>query len=250
MSLLMVRKSAPAKAADKTEKIAQDSEIVALWQVLGDAKAYLREGKKNHNVKNVLAAAIKAAEKENPNDRSVLEAKKVLAQFDAQDANGDEVIAQKNGCKLVHNTLNDGYWFYTKSGAGWGITATNKFDAVNEFNRLVDPAKDAAEGYAQDSGNYTTNIEALLKTAYSALNKAESVVRVVLRNISNAFDKVQDAQAKSSLNNLEKDWSACEREVWAALEKVERIYVPSGVGVPNKKKLSPEDRKFIEAFFG
>lgn len=69
-------------ADDEAEKIAQDSEIVALWQVLGDAKAYLREGKKNHNVKNVLAAAIKAAEKEDPNDRSVAEAKKVLAQFD------------------------------------------------------------------------------------------------------------------------------------------------------------------------
>lgn len=56
---------------------------------------------------------------------------------DAQDANGDEVIAQKNGYKLVHNTLNDGYWFYTKSGAGWGLTATNKVAAVNEFKRLV-----------------------------------------------------------------------------------------------------------------
>ena len=64
---------------------------------------------------------------------------------DAQDANGDEVIAQKNGYKLVHNTLNDGYWFYTKSGAGWGITATNKVAAVNEFNRLVNSAKDAAQ---------------------------------------------------------------------------------------------------------
>ena len=83
MSLLMVRKSAPARAADKNEKIAQDSEIVALWQVLGDAKAYLREGKKNHNVKNVLAAAIKADEKENPNDRRVAEAKQVLAQSDS-----------------------------------------------------------------------------------------------------------------------------------------------------------------------
>ena len=61
---------------------------------------------------------------------------------DAQDANGDEVIAQKNGYKLVHNTLNDGYWFYTKSGAGWGIPATNKVAAVNEFNRLVNPEKD------------------------------------------------------------------------------------------------------------
>lgn len=64
---------------------------------------------------------------------------------DAQDANGDEVIAQKNGYKLVHNTLNDGYWFYTKSGAGWGLTATNKVAAVNEFNRLVNSAKDAAQ---------------------------------------------------------------------------------------------------------
>ena len=64
---------------------------------------------------------------------------------DAQDANGDEVIAQKNGYKLVHNTLNDGYWFYTKSGAGWGLTATNKVAAVNEFKRLVNPAKDSAE---------------------------------------------------------------------------------------------------------
>ena len=63
---------------------------------------------------------------------------------DAQDANGDEVIAQKNGYKLVHNTLNDGYWFYTKSGAGWGLTATNKVAAINEFNRLVNSVKDSA----------------------------------------------------------------------------------------------------------
>ena len=64
---------------------------------------------------------------------------------DAQDANGDEVIAQKNGYKLVHNTKNDGYWFYTKIGAGWGLTATNKVAAINEFNRLVNSAKDAAD---------------------------------------------------------------------------------------------------------
>lgn len=108
MSLLMVRKSAPAKAADKNENIANDSEIVALWQVLGDAKAYLREGKKNHNVKNVLAAAIKAAEKENPNDRSVLEAKKVLAQFDsaagsAQDFAAMDAITESDLKKHAHD---------------------------------------------------------------------------------------------------------------------------------------------------
>ena len=112
------------------------------------------------------------------------------------------------------------------------------------------PAKDAAEGAAKDSGNYTTNTIALLKMAFDNLNKAESVVRAVLRNISNAFDKVQDAQTKSSLNNLEKDWSACEREIWETLQQVKRITVPSNYGIPHKAKLSPEDRKFIEAFFG
>ena len=77
---------------------------------------------------------------------------------DAQDANGDEVIAQKNGYKLVHNTLNDGYWFYTKSGAGWRITATNKVAAVNEFNRLVNPAKDSAADASE-----VQRVEKLLK---------------------------------------------------------------------------------------
>ena len=175
---------------------------------------------------------------------------------DAQDANGDEVIAQKNGCKLVHNTLNDGYWFYTKSGSGWGITATNKFAAVNEFNRLVDTAKDAAAsvdsnaGAAKDSGNYATNTSALLKMAFGNLRTADSVVRRAISNIGDAMDKVKDERAKSSLKSMQQEWWECEREVWAALEKVERIAVPSGVGVPNKQKLSPEDRKFIEAFFG
>ena len=241
---------------------------------------------------------------------------------DAQDANGDEVIAQKNGYKLVHNTLNDGYWFYTKSGAGWGLTATNKVAAVNEFNRLVDSAKDAAAdaapefkvgdkiwvdpsyganlnigygwnvgvvkrvgtgyidvdfkgqvisvpapycarvnssgkpvfdsaaGAAQDSGNYATNSIALLKMAIGNLRTADSVVRRAISNIGDAMDKVKDERAKSSLKSMQQEWWECEREVWAALEKVERISVPSGVGVPNKQKLSPEDRKFIEEFFG
>lgn len=88
-------------AADDAEEIAHDSEIVALWQVLGDAKAYLREGKKNHNVKNVLAAAIKAAEKEDPNDRSVAEAKKVLAQFDSSELNNDAGDADEDNYYLT-----------------------------------------------------------------------------------------------------------------------------------------------------
>ena len=151
------------------------------------------------------------------------------------------------------NARKHGYIIAKKGGRVYGVHIDGYSDklakkTIEEAGYTV--VGDAAEGYAQDSGNYTTNIEALLKTAYSALNKAESVVRTVLRNISNAFDKVKDAQTKSSLNNLEKDWSACEREVWAALEKVESIYVPSNYGIPHKAKLSPEDRKFIEAFFG
>ena len=63
------------------------------------------------------------------------------------------------------------------------------------------------------------------------------------------MDKVKDEQAKSSFKSMQQEWWACEREIWAALEKVERVSVPSGVGVPNKQKLSPEDRKFIEEFF-
>ena len=111
------------------------------------------------------------------------------------------------------------------------------------------PVFDSAAGSAQDRGSYATNIFSLLKMAFDNLNKADSVVRVVLRNISNALDKVQDAQTKSSLNNLGKDWSACEREIWETLQQVKRIAVPSNYGIPHKAKLSPEDRKFIEAFF-
>ena len=309
MSLLMVRKSAPAHAADKTEKIANDSEIVALWQVLGDAEAFLREGKKNHNVKNVLAAAIKAAEKENPNDRSVAEAKKVLAQFDAaQFKVGDKVLRKgypapsprdyykvievhPNGSVMLDDGFNGyyspnliiratdsnaeaivnhdripvdqlggeanarkhGYIIAKKGGRVYGVHIDGYSDklakkTIEEAGYTV--VGDAAAGVAHDRGDYTTNTIALLKMAFDNLNKAESVVKAVLRNISNAFDKVQDAQAKSSLNNLEEDWSACEREIWETLQQVKRITVPSNYGIPHKAKLSPEDRKFIEAFFG
>ena len=137
MSLLMFRKYAPAHAADKNEKIAQDSEIVALWQVLGDAKAYLREGKKNHNVKNVLAAAIKAAEKEDPNDRSVAEAKKVLAQFDSA-ADASEVQRVE---KLLKRELTDAeFWKlgdYVMKHMKVGKTFTD--------NELLSAVKDSAE---------------------------------------------------------------------------------------------------------
>ena len=148
MSLLMVRKYAPAHAADKNENIAQDSEIVALWQVLGDAKAYLREGKKNHNVKNVLAAAIKAAEKEAPNDRSVAEAKKVLAQFDsaahdaAQFKVGDLVRMNEGGLTGKITKIEPNGHFRVSFLYNRANGFSQSFSA-NEIV-MVKPAKDAA----------------------------------------------------------------------------------------------------------
>ena len=102
---------------------------------------------------------------------------------------------------------------------------------------------------AQDRGNYATNTIALLRTALGNLRTAASVVHHPISNIDNAMSKVQDAQAKSSLKSMQQEWWACEREIWAVLEEIERVSVPSGVGVPNRQKLSPEDRKFIEEFF-
>ena len=107
-------------------------------------------------------------------------------------------------------------------------------------------AKDAA---AQDRGNYATNTIALLRTTLGNLRTAASVVSRPISNIGNAMDKVKDAQAKSSLKSMLQEWLECEREIWDTMEKVERIPVPSGHGVPNKQKLSPEDRKFIDEFF-
>ena len=99
MSLIITKnfKSIKAQnAADETEKIAQDSAIVALFQPLADAQAELRDGNKKSNAKNVLAAAISAAEKEfkeNPfssrDKRIIDDAKKVLAQFDSAELNND-----------------------------------------------------------------------------------------------------------------------------------------------------------------
>ena len=110
------------------------------------------------------------------------------------------------------------------------------------------PAK-AADAAAQDRGNYATNTIALLRTALGNIRTADSVVRRVISNIGNAMDKVKDERAKSSLKSMQQEWWACEREIWAVLEEIERVSVPSGVGVPNRQKLSPEDRKFIEEFF-
>ena len=102
---------------------------------------------------------------------------------------------------------------------------------------------------AQDRGNYATNTIALLRTALGNIRTADSVVRRVISNIGAAMDKVKDERAKSSLKSMQQEWWACEREIWAVLEEIERVSVPSGVGVPNRQKLSPEDRKFIEEFF-
>ena len=130
---------------------------------------------------------------------------------------------------------------------GVSVVASQEYGEAYKFK--FSAAIDSAAGAAQDSGNYATNTIALLKMAIGNLRTADSVVRRAISNIGDAMDKVKDERAKSSLKSMQQEWWACEREVWAALEKVERVPVPSGVGVPNKAKLSPEDRKFIDEFF-
>ena len=124
--------------------------------------------------------------------------------------------------------------------------------AADAQDANVDSAKDAADAAdaaAQDRGNYATNTIALLRTTLGNIRTAVSVVRRAISNIGDAMDKVKDERAKSSLKSMLQEWLACERELWDVHEEVERISVPSGVGVPNKQKLSQEDRKFIDEFF-
>ena len=120
---------------------------------------------------------------------------------------------------------------------------------LDEFLGLPKGTTCAEDCAAQDRVNYATNTIALLRTALGNIRTADSVVRRALSNIDDAMSKVQDAQAKSSLKSMLQEWLECEREIWDTIEKVQRIPVPSGHGVPNKAKLSPEDRAFIKEFF-
>ena len=196
MSLLMVRKSAPAKAADadKSEELERE--------IKGDVVAVV-SGNAARVSKDVPFATAKE---------------------------GVESFARKNGVSVV-------------ASQEYGEAYKFKFSAA------IDCAADSAARAAQDRGNYATNTIALLRTALGNLRTAASVVHHPISNIDNAMSKVQDAQAKSSLKSMLQEWLECERDIWDTMEKVERIFVPSGHGVPNKAKLSPEDRKFIEEFF-
>lgn len=110
----VVFKLSKAVAADAAEKLAQDSAITAMFQPLADAQAELRAGNKKSNVKNVLAAALAAAEKEfkaNPfytsrDKRIIDDAKKVLAQFDAAEAGDADFVNSeefKKASKIVES---------------------------------------------------------------------------------------------------------------------------------------------------
>ena len=107
-----------------------------------------------------------------------------------------------------------------------------------------------ADSVAQDSGDYTTNAEALLKMAYENLNKAEGVVTRAGRNISAAKSKVKDEQTKSFLNRIEHEWMLCKKEIYEVIKELSTIAVPSSYGVPHKEKIPPEERKIIAEFFG
>lgn len=193
-----------------------------------------------------------------------------VAAADATDApiNDVKMAIASTGAKVISVRSDQPNWF-TFTIEGKSVRSVSQIiDKVSRvarvrknspemWNPVTDPknfklqlAFDAAnDSAAQDRGNYATNTIALLKMAIGNLRTADSVVRRVVSNIGDAMDKVKDERAKSSLKSMQQEWWACEREMWAALEKLERIPVPSGVGVPNKQKLSPEDRKFIDEFF-
>ena len=204
MSLLMVRKSAPAHAAI--------NEFNRLVNPAKDAADADKSEELEREIKGDVVAVVSGNAARVSKDVSFATAKE-----------GVESFARKNGVSVV-------------ASQEYGEAYKFKFSA-------------AIDSAAQDRGNYATNTIALLKMAIGNLRTADSVVRRVVSNIGDAMDKVKDERAKSSLKSMQQEWWACEREMWAALEKVERISVPSGVGIPNKAKLSPEDRKFIDEFF-
>ena len=183
---------------------------------------------------------------------------KLQLAFDAADADkseelereikGDVVAVVSGNAARVSkdvsfSTAKEGVESFARKN-GVSVVASQEYGEAYKFKFSA-----AIDSAAQDRGNYATNTIALLKMAIGNLRTADSVVRRVVSNIGDAMDKVKDERAKSSLKSMQQEWWACEREMWAALEKVERISVPSGVGVPNKAKLSPEDRKFIDEFF-
>ena len=317
MSLLMVRKSAPAHAADAAPKfrIGQEvivktkytepyrARIVGLWDMSKngpyDEQGYLIKNIKG-GVESMPEHALSLATAKDAQaaaDASEVQRVEKLLKRELTDAEfwklGDYVMkhmkvgktftdnellsavkdsaasVDSNAEEIVNhdripvdqlggeaNARKHGYIIAKKGGRVYGVHIDGYSDKLAKKTieeagyTVVGDAADSAAGSAQDRGNYATNSIALLKKAIDNLRTAYSVVSRAVSNIGDAMDKVKDERAKSSLKSMQQEWWECEREVWAALEKVERIPVPSGVGVPNRQKLSPEDRKFIEEFFG
>ena len=266
MSLLMVRKSDPAHAADATDapindvKMAIASTGAKVISVRSDQPNWFTftiEGKSVRSVSQIIDKVSRVARvrKNSPEMwNPVTDPKnfKLQLAFDAADAYIDDItykykvgdkIKTPDGVGIVQKKT------HTNSGTPAYEVKLDKGGIVVHVEQSVSAANDSAAAAAQDRGNYATNTIALLKMAIGNLRTADSVVRRVVSNIGDAMDKVKDERAKSSLKSMQQEWWACEREMWAALEKVERISVPSGVGIPNKAKLSPEDRKFIDEFF-
>ena len=229
MSLLMVRKSAPAKAADAADAAAQFKVGDKIWvDPSYGANLNIGYGWNVGIVKRVGTGNIDV------------------------DFKGQVISVPAPYCARVNSSGKPVFDSAAIDELKGVIGIIHKVASVNEFNRLVDSAKDAADAAdaaAQDRGNYATNTIALLRTTLGNIRTAVSVVSRAISNIGAAMDKVKDERAKSSLKSMLQEWLACERELWDVHEEVKRISVPSGIGVPNKQKLSPEDRKFIDEFF-
>ena len=251
MSLLMVRKYAPAHAAD-----AHIDDIAYKYKV-GDKiktpdgvgtvqkKTHTNSGKPAYEVKLDKGGIVVHVE------QSVSAADADKSEELEREIKGDVVaVVSGNAARVSKDvsfaTAKEGVESFARKN-GVSVVASQEYGEAYKFK--FSAAIDCADDSAQDRGNYATNTIALLKMAIGNLRTADSVVRRAISNIGDAMDKVKDERAKSSLKSMQQEWWACEREVWAAFEKVDRIPVPSGVGVPNKEKLSPEDRKFIGEFF-
>ena len=258
MSLLMFRKYAPAHAAD-----AHIDDIAYKYKVGDKIKTPDGVGtvqKKTHTNSGKPAYEVKL-----DNGGIVVHVEQSVSAADAADADKSEELEREikgdvvavvsgNAARVSKDvsfaTAKEGVESFARKN-GVSVVASQEYGEAYKFkfSAAIDCADDSAARAAQDRGNYATNTIALLRTALGNIRTADSVVRRVISNIGAAMDKVKDERAKSSLKSMQQEWLACEREIWAALDEVKRVSVPSGVGVPNRQKLSPEDRKFIEAFF-
>lgn len=250
MSLLMVRKYAPAHAAD-----AHIDDIAYKYKV-GDKiktpdgvgtvqkKTHTNSGKPAYEVKLDKGGIVVYVE------QSVSAADADKSEELEREIKGDVVaVVSGNAARVSKDvsfaTAKEGVESFARKN-GVSVVASQEYGEAYKFkfSAAID-----SDDVAQDRGDYTTNATALLKMAYENLNKAEGVVTRAGTNISDAKSKVKDEQTKSFLKRIEHEWWACKEEIYEVIKELRTIAVPSSYGVPHKEKIPPEDRNILAAFF-